>query len=294
MTTNARNPLLIGLGVAVAVLLGATGVLFTRYQKSTSDYVALQNEDQATRNRYGQAINEIAAIQDSLNAIVLGDESARLKSAQLQSEQNIDPASTDAALERIAVIKAGIERTKERIEELDARLKKSGVKVAGLERMIANMKQDVAQKEQLVADLTAQNQQLQTQVTGLTTEVEQKQTVIAEQETNIEDKRRELGTIYYAIGSSKELKEAGVVEAKGGVLGMGKTLEATGKITDGTFTPLDTDQETVIHIASDKAKVISDQPVASYELQPVGKELELRILDPKAFRTVKHLVIVTT
>jgi len=281
------------LGAVVLVLAGATVFLYQRYQKSSADFVALQNEEQSMRNRYGQAINEIAAIQDSLNAIVLGDEAARLQPSDLQSEQNIS-ARSDEVLERIAVIKAGIERTKDRIQELDAQLKKNGVKVAGLQRMMANLKKDVEQKEQLVADLTSQVEQLNTRVTGLTTEVEQNQVVIAEQASTLEERQRELGTIYYAIGSKKDLTEAGLVVAKGGVLGMGKTLEASGKVTDGSFTPLNTDQETVIHIAAEKAQVLSDQPASSYALQQVGKELELRILDPKQFRTVKHLVIVTT
>jgi len=288
-----RNNLAIALGVAVLVLVGASAFLYQRYQKSSSDFLAMQNEETAMRNRYGQAINEIASIQDSLNAIVLGDEAAaNLKPATLESEQNLS-ARSDEALERIAVLKAGIERTKERIQELDAQLKKSGVKVAGLQKMITNLKKSVEEKEQLVADLTAQNEQLNQRVTSLNTEVEQKSTVIAEQATTLEERRSELGTIYYAIGSKKDLTQSGLVVAKGGVLGMGKTLEASGK-TDGAFTPLDTDQQTVIHIASEKAQVLSDQPVASYVLEPVGKELELRITDPKQFRTVKHLVIVTT
>jgi chromosome segregation ATPase len=290
--SSSRN-LSIALGAVVLVLVVTTLFLYQRYQKSSADFVAMTNEEQAMRNRYGQAINEIASIQDSLNAIVLGDEATKLKPAELQSEQNISGRS-DEALERIAVLKAGIERTKERIQELDAQLKQSGVKVAGLQKMITNLKKSVEEKEQLVADLTAQVEQLNTRVTGLTEEVEQKQVVIAEQASTIEDRQRELGTIYYAIGSKKDLTSAGLVVAKGGVLGMGKTLEASGKVTDGAFQPLNTDQETVIRIASAKAQVLSDQPASSYELQPVGKELELRILDPKQFRTVKHLVIVTT
>ena len=291
--SSTRSPLVIGLGIAAIVLLGTTAVFFQRYQKSSADFVAMQNEEQATRNRYGQAINEISMIQDSLNAIVLGPEAANLKPATLQTEQDVS-GRADEAMERIAILKAGIERTKERITELDAKLKESGVKIAGLQRMIANLKKGVAEKEQQVAELTGQVDQLNTQVTGLTTEVQQNQATIAEQTASLEERQREIATIYYAVGSKKDLTTQGLAVAKGGVLGVGKTLEASGKVTDGAFTPLNTDNETVIHIASAKAQVLSDQPASSYALTPVGKELELRIIDPKQFRTVKHLVIVTT
>jgi hypothetical protein len=96
------------------------------------------------------------------------------------------------------------------------------------------------------------------------------------------------------IGTKKDLKNSGVVVAKGGVLGLGKTLEPAGQLDETLFTPLNTDAQSVITIPADKAQIVSDQPVSSYALQQVGEQLELRILDPREFRKVKHLVIVTT
>jgi hypothetical protein len=75
------------------------------------------------------------------------------------------------------------------------------------------------------------------------------------------------------------------------VLGVGKTLKPTGRVNDSMFTPLDTDQEHVIRIPSAKAQVLSAQPVSSYQLTVTGGETELRIIDSREFRTVKHLVI---
>src|SRR5262249_39781144 len=148
-------------------------------------------------------------------------------------------------------------------------------------------------KETQIAQLTDQVNNLQTQVTGLTATVQEKDSSIAVQEQTIADKTKEIGTIYYVIGSKKDLTKNGVVAAKGGVLGMGKTLEASGKVDDALFTSLDTDVETTVTIPSAKAQVVSSQPSSSYNLVVNGKETELHILDPKSFRTVKHLVIVT-
>ncbi len=293
-----RKPVLFGLVAVVVLLLGATGVLYSKYRKTSADYAEMQVAEEQIRNRYGRAINEIASIQDSLNAIVLGDAGGtgeKMLPSDLQTERRLSETRGDEALARIAVLKAGIERTKEKIRLLDANLKQSGIKVSGLQKMIANLKKSVTEKEQVVADLTAQNQALNTQVTGLTAEVQTNQETIRTQEVAIEDKRKELGTVYYVIGTKGELKDAGVVVAKGGVLGMGKTLEPAGQVNEARFTALDTDQETVIRIPAEKAKVISDQPVSSYVLETAGEDqLVLRIVDPKEFRKVKHLVIVTT
>ncbi len=288
-----RKPVLFALFVAIVALLGATVVLYQKLQKSSSNYATLQADEQATRDRYGQAIDEIAAIQDSLNVIALGDDGVQVLATQLDAEQRLSQSRGDEAMARISIIKAGIERTKDKIQDLDAKLQKSGVKIAGLDRMIQNLRKSVAEKEALVAQLTQRVGALETQVTGLVADVQENKQTIQAQAVTIEDSRRELGTIYYTIGSRKDLLTAGLIVAKGGVLGLGRTLKLTGQIDENKFTALDTDQQTVIYIPSAKANVLSDQPPASYELQLVGGQLELHILDPKTFRTVKHVVIMT-
>lgn len=287
-----RNPVLWTLSAAVVVLLGATTVFYQKYQKSTTEYSSLKTEEHETRIRYGEAINSIAAIQDSLNDIYLGGENVKLTANSYQAEAGLTETQGDEVLARISELKAGIQRSKAKIEELDTRLKKSGIKVGGLEKMVANLKNDVAEKESMVGELTARVETLQTEVTGLTTQVQENQETIAQNTQTIEDKRKELGTIFYTIGSKKDLTEAGVVVAKGGMLGIGKTLKPSGQVDESTFTALDTDYETVVRIPSAKAQVISAQPVTSYQLETVGNELELRITNPTEFRKVKHLVIV--
>jgi uncharacterized coiled-coil protein SlyX len=270
------------------LLVGVSVVFYSKYKKYENDYTQLTAAEEQTRQRYENAVSEIAAIQDSLNAIVLGDEAGKLMPAQLQTEGGTPQTHRDAILERIAMLKAGLERTKDRIQELDSRLKKSGIRIAGMERMIVGLKKTVAEKEQQIALLDGQVDALETQVAGLSADVEVKT-------MEAETKQRELATIYYAMGTKKELTNSGVVESKGGVLGMGKTLKPTGQVNETIFTALDTDHENVIRIPAENAKVLSAQPVTSYTLQPVSKELvELRILDPKEFRKVRHLVILMT
>jgi len=279
-----RRMSVVALALISLVLIGSTIFFYSKYKKSQADYTQLQTEDESTRLRYGNAIAEIATIQDSLNAIVLGDEPVEGAAARSQAEVEVPGTVHDQVLTRIATLRGAIERTKERITELDARLKKSGIKIEGMNKMIAGLRRSVTEKEEQIAMLTTQVDTLQTQVTGLTVAVEDKQT--------------ELATVFYAMGSKKELVRSGVVEAKGGVLGIGKTLRPTGHPDQSVFTPLDTDEQTVIQIPAekvDKVQVLSAQPVSSYVLQPVGTNMvELRIVDAKEFRKIKQVVILTT
>ena len=303
-----RKSVLTILIIVLVLLLGASGTFYSKLKTSRANYAALQTEEQATRDRYGMAINEIATIQDSLNAIVMGADGAAALKTELDAERNLSQDRKDAALERISEIKAGIERARSRIQELEDNLAASDVKIAGLEKMIGNLRSSISEKETMVAQLTVRVSELQTQVAGLNAEVQQNKQVIQAQTTTIqshestiqtqvvklEDTRRALGTIYYTIGSKDDLKEAGSIVSTGGFLGLGKTVRPSGKLNLGQFTALDTDKENTILIPADEAKVVSDQPLGSYSLELAGEDqMQLRILDPQAFRTVKHLIIVT-
>jgi hypothetical protein len=158
---------------------------------------------------------------------------------------------------------------------------------------VKQLKQGLAEKEQLVARLGGQVDSLQTQVGDLSAGVAEAHTVIAAQTDTLEQIRHELGTVYYVIGSRQDLLAKGVVAARGGVLGLGKTLRPTGVVDPASLHAVDTDQQTVIPIAATKARVLTPQPPQSYSIELVGGQLELRILDPQEFRKVRHLVIVT-
>ncbi|MGE5176030.1 MAG: hypothetical protein ACM3JJ_06595 [Hyphomicrobiales bacterium] len=290
-----RKSGVIALTLACIVLLGATVVFFTKYRKTATDYAQATAQATETQNRYSQAIGEIATIQDSLNAIVLGEEAAGALAAKSSAEVEVPASVRDQVLNRIAMLKEGLERTKQRITKLDTDLKKSGVRIAGLNKMIKGLQSSVAEKETRIASLSSQVDTLQVQVAGLTDQVDQKDQELTVKQEELTEKQQKLATVYYTMGTKKELTQAGVVESKGGVLGFGKTLKPSGKFNEAVATPLDTDQETVIEVPSKDVKVLSAQPVTSYTIQAVGQDrAEIRIVDPEAFRQVKHLVILTS
>ena len=288
-----RRPVVVLLALIGVGLLATTALFYSKYQKSEANVVQMTAENQDTQLRYGQAINEIAAIQDSLNAIVLGDDEARMITRE-QGEVPLPATSREQAFQRIEELKAGVERTKERITELDAKLKQSNIRATGLQRMVANLRRSVGEKEDMIVQLSAQVGQLETRVAGLTTEVATKNEEIVLKDNEITQKQTELATVYYTIGSKKDLQASNVVVAKGGVFGIGKTLEPSGHVNEAAFTPLNTDMETTIRIPAKDAQILTSQPATSYNLVRVGEEtLELRIIDAQEFRKVRHLVILT-
>ena len=288
-----RKPVLYALIAVIVVLAVVAAVLFTKYRKTSTEYANTKIAEETARVGYSEAFNAITEIQDSLNAIAIGDSTVQLLSTGARSELKVTEAVRRQALDRIGLLNARLQRNREKIRRLEANLKRSGVKVAGLETMIAGLKQTMLEKEAFVAQLSSRVDSLQTTVTGLKVDVEQGQETIRAREQAIEEKRHEMATIYYVVGSKKELSTMGAIVSKGGLLGLGGNLEASGKYDESLFTPLDTDQETIIPTAAAKVQVVSAQTPASYELKSVGDRMELHILDPKEFRKIKHVVIMT-
>lgn len=283
-----RKSVGIVLALVSVLLLGAAAVSYTKYKKSQADFTQATADQEAMRQRYDQAVNEIVSIQDSLNAIVVGEN-------QAQGDIELHGQTVhDKVLSRITTIKATIARTKARIDELDARLKHNGIRIASMKRMIDGLRESAQYKEEKIAQLSTQVDTLRTRVTGLKYEIQGQQETLAKNQEELLARQRELATIYYTMGTKEELKRAGVVEPKGGVLGMGKSLKVSGMFEEASFSPLNTDEQNTIQIPAKKGKVqiLSAQPPASYSLTTVGKDMvELHILDRTEFRKIKHLVI---
>ena len=277
--------------ITAAVLLVASGsVVSIKYWQS---YSRMKTAEEVTRGRYGQAVEALAEIQENLNSIALGDTTVQMLSKGLQTERNLSQSSSQEVIDRIAEVRGSILRSRERITRLEADLKKKGIKVAGLQKFIANLRRTMDEKEALIAQLTGTADSLQTRVTSLESEVLQIRGAIRLKDDAIEERRRELATVYYIVGKKKDLSSSGVIVARGGILGLGKTLQPSGRINENLMTALDTDQESVIQMPSARARVLSPQPISSYELKLVDGRMELHILDPREFRKFRQLIIMT-
>lgn len=277
----------------IIVLLGTCAMLFQMYRTATPRQRESEARAHAERLRYARALDAIAEIQDSLNgiaAVELPQSSANRSSAY--SEQRAGESSR-IALRRIAEIGSLVQRSRHKIAQLEGNLDRSAFEFAAVQRLLESAKRTASQKEQLVRQLTARVHSLDTRVAGLESEVERRHAVIQARDHTIEEKRRELGTIYFVIGTKRALRAQGVIVAKGGLLGVGRTMQPSGMADDGLFTQLDTDRESTLTVPAPRARVISAQPESSYSLLAEGDKMVLHIRNPRAFREVRQLVIMT-
>jgi hypothetical protein len=286
-----RRLVLFVLAGVIVLLLGTSAMLFQMHRQAVAAVRAAETRESTARAEFERAFGAIAEIQDSLDSLASADVPMRLRAEGPEASSRTVEQRRREALARVAALDERIRRNKVMIQDLETGLRKGGVRIAGLERTISALKRSVAREEEKVAQLTESLRATTEQVTALQTEVERRDEAIRTRETMIEEKRRELATIYYVIGTKKELVRAGVVVAEGGLLGVGRSLRVSPASSDSSFTPLDTDRDSIVRIPARKAVVLSSQPAGSYALEREHDTMRLVIRDPRAFRTVHHLVI---
>lgn len=274
-----RRILQIAIALVLVALVTATWSLYQMYQASETNMERSQAAERATGDQYAQALNAIAEIQDSLATILPPGEKLPTVSPGYAAEREMGGANPREILDRIDVLRAGLQRGKERIAKLETDLQHNGVRLKSLQRILTGLRTTVKEKE---AELAA-----------LGTQLAEVRDTLAVHDQQLADRQRELATVFLVEGDKRELMKSGVIEAKGGVLGMGKTLRPAADIPEPLFTTLDTDVQSVVRFDAEKAQVVSAQPRSSYQLLLVDGKMELHILDPVQFRKVRQLVVVT-
>jgi len=250
------------IGVTV-VLAGVATALYVQNQHTQQKLASSNQSETQVQDRYDRTLESIAEIQDSLDAIAVGPEGRAMFEGKNEAERRLSGPNRQDALDRIAALRTSISQNKQRINELEANVKKSGIKVSSLNKLIASLKRNVGEKEDEIAILNARVESLNGQVTTLTTTVAEREDTLRTRDVQLEDRRKEMATVYYVVGDKDMLKDSGVIEAKGGLLGVGKTITPSRTPNPAVFTPIDTDQETVIRTPTAKARLISGQAAAA-------------------------------
>lgn len=235
------------------------------------------NDKEAALQEFIASFNEI---QDNLNAIKEKEKivtqvstSGDVKSKQGQIQEDIQ------------AIYDLMEKNKSRIGSLSQKLKQSKIKMAGLEKMIENLQNTITSKDNEIADL-------KTKLEGLNVELSNLNTNYKSLEAENTSKQESLNTAFYAIGTSKELKDKKVITKEGGFIGLGKSTTVSQDFNREYFTKVNIEQLTKINLGAKKAKLLTNHPSSSYKL--VGEKTVdyLEIKNPTEFWSAsKYLVI---
>lgn len=201
-----------------------------------------------------------------------------------------DPEITDdkksRIIEEITAINTLLQENKEKVNVLRSKLKKADVKIGELEKMLERLIKDVDQKEKTIAELREELARYDIAMDELTATLNQK-------DETIQEKDDELNTAYYVIGTSKELKEHGIITKSGGFIGIGKIKKLRADFNKDYFTQVDITKTREITLGNKKVDILTTHPKTAYKLKGDKVIEKLEITNPKDFWSVsKYLVLV--
>ncbi len=225
------------------------------------------------------AFNEI---QENLNEVKARQKMIATNSGDAELKKNMK----DQIISDIQGINELMERNKQKIASLQATIKKSNGKVEELEKMVTFLTTQLEEKDLEITNLKNQLERLNIEIAEITSKYEEKS-----EESN--QKTLQLNTAYYAIGTNKELKEKGVLTKEGGFIGLGKTKKLADDFDKTYFTKIDITKQKSFSLNAKKAKLITNHPHNSYQIEGNKRAEKLVILNPQEFwASSKYMVIV--
>lgn len=240
-----------------------------------------------------QKDNEINELMGTFNEIQQGFDlinaaEGRVNMLKEGAENN---STAENIRENMEFIQQTLEENKRKLNELQNKLKKSSINSAKLKEAISNLTQQLADKNAEIdalrtqlAEKDIQIEELGNTVNTLKDENEQVKQQKEQTEEIAKNQDAQLNTAWYVYGTTKELKEQGI-------LSKGEVLQGT--YNKNYFTKIDIRKVTVIPLDSKSVSLLTTHPSGSYTLLKDSKgEYTLRITDPAKFWSIsKYLVI---
>ena len=244
---------------------------------------------------------EATSFNDSL-LLLMGDIYTGLDSINLQEGMLYNMGAGDNVDRRAEIrsnlqnIKARLAANRQVLDQMEARLNASNNKNSVLAKTITQLKERIAQQDQKINELESQLAAAKGQIESLNTQVAETQEQVRTETAAKEQAQQEtvavtneLNTVYYAIGTNKELKKNGLLEKK--FLGSTKVLK--GQFNASYFTKADKRNLTSIPTNAKKAKIWSNMPADSYNIvENANGTKTIQITNPSKFWSLSsHLII---
>ncbi len=234
-----------------------------------------------------QAFNEI---EDNLDLI-----KAKQSVISQNAKDNPEMGSNvrDRINEDIQVINELMIKNKRAIAHLNKKLKDANLKIAEFEKVVERMTRQIGEKEGEINNLKEELVKMNFKVEELNARVD---TLTAEgrvKDDIIQSKISELNTAWYVYGTSKELREKGIITKTGGFIGIGKDKKLGSDFDHSYLTRIDVTKFPELALNCKKAKMITTHAGDSYRFEGGPKKVDkLVITNPAKFwETSKILVI---
>lgn len=190
-----------------------------------------------------------------------------------------------------------IRSNQDELHKLNEKLSNSSLQLANMRQTILQLTQQLNEEKNNIKRLQRQLYQkealidsLKEDVNALGKDIDTLNIANKTQQQRITEQQKKIHTVWYAIGSRKELKQNNIITTEG-IFSSKKILQAD--FNKAYFVQIDAQHTHSIPLyTSKKAKVLTHHPISSYTLKKENDNYTLIITDTKAFWEVsKYLVI---
>jgi hypothetical protein len=232
---------------------------------------------------FNQIENDLKTIKQKENLITLQSSDAEFSKDKKQQ-----------ILDDVTYINTLLEKNKKKIATLNAQLKKSGIEIKGLQDKIAELEVSMKQRDDEIASLKMSLVNKDFEVGQLNTTLTELQMAVTQKDEKINNQTDELNKAFIVYGTSKDLKEKGLISKDGGFLGLGKTESLQENFSDSLFTQINVTETKTIPVNSKNAKLVTEHPANSYELirENDDKIAYIEIKDPDQFWKISKYAVV--
>lgn len=235
-----------------------------------------------TVEEYRLALGEI-----NKNLASIDETKALVRSLSPETGQQDAPV-IESIQQHMINIGALLENSRLKIVALDKHLEKLGKDSAdknkellALDTKLKEMAERFLKKEMEMYDL---EEELRAQISNM-------QIIMDEQLKKSHQLEALLNRAFYIKGTSKELRELGIIKQEGGFIGLGRVKVLNASAPSTLFEQVKKDQTLSIVLSCKKAKLITSHPEDSYTFQGDSLIDRLYIRDPSFWRNTNYLVI---
>ena len=282
--------------IIIIVILAILAILFgIIWINASSKNKELRQNNEDLKILYETSAATIGEIQSSLESL---DEDL---SGQLFTQSEIPDLSPEDRQKRvirsIANMREQLETDKKKIANLEAQLAGSRTQLKSVQKIVDRLKASLGEKETIMAELQDRlgimSETIEEERRIAEREIATREQTIQEKEDALDEAAWDANTIYYTVGKRSDLMKRGVIDRKGGILGIGRVTLVAKALETEDFTELNLLDTTEIRFKATKKgySVLSNHVATTYSVEKDDKEYVLTITDLENFRKQKFLVI---
>lgn len=267
-------------------------------QQLTMQRDSLEKEAAFKDESIAGLLSDFNEIQQNLDKI---KELEKVVTMQSNTRGELSSNQKQKIMEDIMLLNGLLQKNKELIASLQKKLKNSNVQISQLEgtlqqlqSMVNNLETEMQGKNEVIMTLAGQVEKLNIDMSTLKEKIIFTENESRAKSETIETQTQQLNKAFFAFGSTKELKDFGIIEKSGGVLGVGKTPLIRKDFDKDYFTEIDIRKVDFIPLMVKKAKLVSVHPEGSFHFSG-QKSADTLFIDNRDefWKASKYLVIVT-